>query len=93
MEEIRKAAKVPHSLVLENREKLELTGIQQVESFDEQTVVLQTPLGQLMIKGEGLHISQLNVDSGELSVSGNIIGVVYSESSASRGGIIKRLFR
>lgn len=82
-----------HNFILENREKLNLSGVEKVESFDEQNVILQTPLGKLTIKGENLHISNLNVDSGDLAVSGKIIGLVYSDKGTEKGKLTGRLFR
>ena len=92
MEEIKKGARA-HNFMLENRERLSLTGVDKVENFDDQSVVLQTPIGALTIRGENLHISNLNVDSGDLSVSGKIIGLVYSDKGVGKSGMLGRLFK
>ena len=63
MAEEKKAAKLPHNLILENRKNLHLSGVEDVESFDEQTVIAYTGLGQLVIRGKELHVSKLKLDS------------------------------
>ena len=62
------AVKIPHSVVLEDRRRLTVSGISDVDSFDEQTIVVFTPLGELTVKGADLHISHLDLEMGELAV-------------------------
>lgn len=81
-----------HNVVMESRKKMMITGVSSVENFDEQAVSLQTSMGALTIKGSELKVDKLNVATGELNVRGNIIGMVYSDS-ASRGGLLTRLFK
>ena len=92
MAEEKKTVKLPHSVILENRKSLTATGVSNVDSFDEQAIVAYTDLGELTIKGKGLHISRLNIETGELNVTGDISSLNYAESQAS-GGIFSRLFR
>lgn len=88
-----KAVKTPHSLILENRKTLTATGVSNVDSFDEQTVVAYTDLGELVIHGANLHIDKLNIDSGELTLEGEITSMTYSENRATTGGFFNRLFK
>ncbi len=90
--EEKRTAKLPNNIIMENRKKVMISGVSRVDSFDEHTVILLTELGELTIKGTDLHISQLNVDSGELNVTGNIYGLVYTEDHRS-GGFLSRLFK
>lgn len=92
MPEEKKAVKLPHSVILENRKSLTATGVSNVDSFDEQTIVAYTDLGELTIKGKGLNISRLNIETGELDVTGEISSLTYSENQSS-GGLFSRLFR
>ncbi|MGN0551498.1 MAG: sporulation protein YabP [Acutalibacteraceae bacterium] len=85
--------KAPHSIVLENRHALSLSGVSDVGSFDEQTVVVFTDFGELHIKGVGLHISRLSLDSGEVSIDGEINSLIYTENQASGGGLFSKLFK
>ncbi|WP_243112488.1 MULTISPECIES: sporulation protein YabP [Acutalibacteraceae] len=88
-----KAVKTPHSLILEDRKTLTATGVSNVDSFDEQTVVAYTDLGELVIHGANLHIDKLNIDSGELTLNGEITSMTYSENRATTGGLFNRLFK
>lgn len=95
MAEEKKMMKIPHNVILEDRRVLTVSGVTDIDSFDEQTVILFTDLGELTVKGEDLHINKLNVDSGELSVEGNIYALSYAEQEhkQSGGGILSKLFR
>ena len=86
-------AKLPHSLILDNRKALTATGVSNVDSFDEDTIVAYTDLGEIVIKGKGLHISQLNLETGDLTVDGEINGVTYSDNQSGRTGFFQRLFK
>lgn len=92
MAEEKKSVKVPHSLILENRRALTATGVSNVDSFDEQTIVAYTDLGQLIIKGSKLQINKLNIETGELTLNGDISSMSYSENQLS-GGFFSRLFK
>ena len=81
-----------HSLTLEGRKKLSVAGVEEVESFDENTIVMVTALGLLVIRGESLHIEALSLEGGELKVTGEIDCLSYEEDDR-RGGLLSRLFR
>lgn len=85
-------AKAVHSLSLENRGGLKLTGVVDVGAFDEETIVVYTEYGCLTISGEALHIEELNLDSGKLAAAGKISALVYSSDSRKNGGFFKRIF-
>lgn len=84
---------IPHNLILENRNMLTLTGVSDVDSFDEQTVAVFTQLGELTVRGSDLHINKLSVETGELTVEGKIDAVMYTEPQASGGGFFSKVFR
>ena len=73
-----------HSLILENRSRLELTGITDVDRFDEQEIALFTQLGELTVRGSGLHINEMSVGSGKLSVEGEISAVIYGDKDRKK---------
>ena len=73
-----------HSLILENRSRLELTGVTDVDRFDEQEIALFTQLGELTIKGTGLHINEMSVGSGKLSVEGDITALIYGDKDRKK---------
>ena len=78
-----------HDLTLMGREKLTMTGVTEVVSFDETAVVLQTGLGLLMVHGQGLQLKQLSVEGGQVAVDGTINALVYEEPR--QGGWLRRL--
>ncbi len=82
----------PNLVTLENREKMTLTGVNDVESFDERCIVAYTDYGQLTIQGTGLNITKLSVESGDLSLEGNILSLNYTDNRPAEN-IFKRLFR
>lgn len=84
---------VPHNIIIEDRKNVSISGVTDVESFDEETVVLMTDLGELVIKGFGLHISKIDVVSGDLALEGEIYNIGYTDTQASGGGLLSRLFR
>ena len=82
-----------HRLTLEGREKLTVSGVEDVERFDESVVVMITCGGTLVIPGQGLHIGKLSLDGGELHVDGQIESLAYEELSVGHsGGFWQKLF-
>lgn len=84
-----------HSLTLDNKEVLNVSGVAGVDNFNDEVVVLLTTKGKLTIKGEKLNISKLNVEEGKLSVKGNIGSIVYSDVDLPREktSLVKKLFK
>lgn len=93
MTEEKKSSKMPHNVILEDRKNLTVSGVVDIDSFDEQTVILFTDMGELTIKGTDLHINKLSVDSGEMSVVGEIGMLSYSEPKQASGGLFSRMFK
>ena len=83
-----------HRLELDGRERLVVTGVEEVERFDEEEIVMRTTAGTLVVGGTGLHIGKLNLDGGELHVDGAIHTLLYEDSApaSSQGGLLRRLF-
>ena len=84
------------NLILENREKLSISGVLDVLSFDDQIVILETELGLLTVKGENLRINKLSLDTAEVIVDGEIYNLGYSEKNLEKkngGGIFNKIFR
>ena len=75
---------IMQNVVLENREKLSISGVNDVLSFDDQIVILETQLGLLTIKGENLRINKLSIDSEEVVIEGEINNLAYSEKDIER---------
>lgn len=86
------ALKPPHHVVLEERSSLSISGVEEVESFDENTICLSTSQGDLIVRGQELHIEKLSLDGGDLKVEGSIDSISYEEQPV-RGGLFARLLR
>ena len=83
-----------HRLSMEGRGQLTVSGVENVERFDDTGIVMSTSEGLLIVSGEGLHIGKLSLDGGELHVDGRIDSLAYEddEPGDGRGGILSRLF-
>ena len=93
MAEEKTAQKRIHNLVIENRKKMTVSAVTDVDSFDEQMIVMYTDMGQLSVKGENLHINTLSVESGDIEIEGTIYALVYTNNTQSKGSFLSKLFR
>ena len=78
---------------MKDREELTLSGVTDVDSFDETTVIAYTDYGELTVTGTNLHISSLNIDKGELSIDGRIASLTYIDQQPNKGGFFSKVFR
>lgn len=79
-------APAAHRIVLEGREHLTVSGVEDVERFDENEIVMNTAEGALIVSGENLHIGKLSLDGGELHVDGRVDALSYEDAGSPRGG-------
>ena len=82
---------LPHKLTLNERRQLSMTGVSEVVSFDDTTVILHTQLGTLNIHGKDLQLKQLSLEGGQVAVDGTVSALIYEEPRQS-GGWLSRLF-
>ncbi len=82
----------PHSLRLDERQRLSVSGVEEVVSFDEENLTVKTAQGLLTIRGGGLKVDKLEKTSGELTASGNVTELAYEEAGPGTG-LLARLFR
>ena len=82
----------PHELRLDDRSRLSVSGVSEIESFDDSTVVLHTARGVLVIRGGELRLKTLSIDGGQVAVNGTIDSL-SSEEAQKAGGFLRRLFR
>ena len=82
------------NLILENREKLSISGVVDVLSFDDQVVMIETELGLLTVKGENIKINKLSIDTSEVIVEGDISYLAYSENNQEKtgGSLLSKIF-
>ena len=82
------------NIVLENREKLSISGVLDVLSFDDQVVIVETEWGLLTVKGENIRINKLSIDTSEVIVEGEINNLAYSEKEiAQKGSLLGKIFK
>ena len=86
-------ALLPHTLTLKDRNLLTVSGVSDVDAFDETEAVLYTSMGQLTVKGEGLHMQQLCVETGDLTVTGTVKELLYTDIRARSDTFFRKLFR
>jgi sporulation protein YabP len=86
-----------HLVTMTNRNQVELSGVTNVVTFDEEAVILETTMGLLVIMGEQLHITMLNLDQSKVAVEGNIAAMEYkaqgTDLKARSKSILNRLLK
>lgn len=85
-----------HSISIDDRKKMAVSAVVNVESFNELEIVLETEMGMLTVKGSALHVNKLNIDTGDLQIDGNIDSCVYSEKQdlkAKGAGFLSKIFK
>ena len=95
MEEKKKNSELTHQMILTNRGQLALEGVCNLDSYDQEQIILETSSGMLEVKGDGLHIQQLNLDQGKVMIAGEVYSLIYTdENTIKRGkGFFGRLIK
>lgn len=81
------------NIILKDREMLDITGVDNVDSYNDNTINLSTIKGNLNIRGENLNISKLNLDDGSLKISGSITSLTYVTKEGAPKNLLERLFK
>ena len=84
-----------HRVLLENRKKAVITGVQEIHSFNENEVLLLSEAGKILLKGEQLHVRKLNLEKGDAEVEGRVDSLSYLTRNAHKKdeSILKRMLR
>ena len=90
--EVSSSVPMEHRMQLDGRERLTVSGVEDVVRFDESCIVMTTCVGTMVVMGSDLHIGKLMLDGGELHVDGRIDAIQYEENRAERGSLFSRLF-
>lgn len=93
MERTAKAPEKPYGMTIDQRRKAVVTGVTDVESFDEGSVVLHTHGGRLTLMGSGLHVSSLQLEDGKLAVDGAIDSASYDSGGRRKGDFFRRALK
>lgn len=82
-----------HIVHIDNRERIEITGVTKVDTFNEDDVILHTVMGILNIKGKNMKVNKLNVDTGDMLMEGMVYSMNYLSKDKEKGSILKKLFK
>ena len=93
MTEDKRTVRLTHSVTMNDRRNLSMTGVEEVIGCDEEQLTLKTSMGELTVDGNGLHIGSFNRSTGELKLDGVIRGIVYADAEPDKQGFFKRLFK
>ena len=85
-------AAVRHNVILDGRQALSVSGVEDMESFDETGVVMRTSAGTLVVRGGGLRVDKLSIDGGELNIEGRVDLMQYTDEKRTGGSFWSRLF-
>ena len=81
-----------HTVSVLSRGQVSVTGVTQVDSFDEHCVILKTDCGEMTVEGEGLRVGTLDITVGELEITGRICAICYGDAVPPKRGLRARLF-
>lgn len=85
-----------HSVTLNERKNLMITGVKKIDSFDEEEFLLETNMGYIVIKGTGLEIVKLDTYQGNVSIKGKVNSLNYMENAKKaekEDSFISKLFK
>ena len=82
----------PHNLIMNNCEKMSLSGVFDVESFDDKCVICYTDYGKLVIRGNLLHVDNMSVDSGDMEITGRVYSLAYVDEKPHKT-VFSKLFK
>ena len=90
-----KSNNVEHDVIMKGRKLLDITGVKQVESFDNEEFILETVMGFLSIRGQNLQMKNLDVEKGVVSIKGKVFDLVYvdDQSGDKAKGFFSKIFR
>ena len=91
MEEERRP--MPHSFFMEEREKISIAGVRDVNSFDEETLIVFTDLGEITVKGENIRVSHFSVETGDFAATGAFHSLSYADRLPKHSGFFARVFK
>ena len=81
------------NIIIESRKKISVSAVEDVDSFDEDSIILLTSLGTLIVKGANFHINKLNVDTGELVIEGDIDSCTFDDKASAKGSFWSKMFK
>ena len=92
MKEVNRNTGIPHNIIMEGRERVSVSGVLDVENFDEKEIVMETSKGCLTISGDGLRVEKLSIEAGDTIIEGNIVCVEYNDQRGRGGSFWSKIF-
>ncbi|MEZ4358407.1 MAG: sporulation protein YabP [Eubacteriales bacterium] len=93
-DEVKRISDKSHKVTIDSRERANVTGVLDVDSFNENEIIFITTCGAITINGEDLHINRLNLEEGQLIIDGVIQSLDYSDHEERRNrGFFSKVFR
>ena len=90
--EMQNNTNIPHNIIVEGREKISISGVLDVESFDENEIVLETSRGDMIISGEDMRVEKLSIEAGDTIIEGHIMCIEYNDKIRKKEGFWSRIF-
>ena len=93
MDKVDSLASLNHNITINERKNIMLTGVKKIDSFDDEEFLLETTMGNIIIKGKDLEIIKLDTYQGSVSIKGTINSLVYSDVLKKEEGVFSKLFK
>ncbi len=93
MDKIDTIASLNHNITINERKNIIISGVKKIESFDNEEFLLETTMGNIVIKGSELEIIKLDTYQGTVSIKGTIISLTYADSVKKEEGVFSKLFK
>ena len=89
-----KTTQANHNVIMENRRTVSISGVTDVDNFDDKTILIYTQMGELAVHGKNLHVNSMSVETGEMTLDGDIYSLVYGDKDKhSPVSFLGKLFR
>ena len=85
--------KMAHSFFMEERNRITISGVRDVDSFDEETLILFTDLGEITVKGEKIKVSRFSAETGDFAATGTFHSLSYADRLPKNSGFFARVFK
>lgn len=93
MDKIEQITNLNHNITINERKNIIISGVKKIESFDNEEFLLETTMGNIVIKGSDLEIIKLDTYQGTVSIKGVIISLTYADSIKKEEGVFSKLFK
>lgn len=93
MDKVDSLASLNHNVSIQERKNIMITGVKKIDSFDNEEFLLETTMGNIIIKGHDLEIIKLDTYQGSVSIKGTINSLIYSDGNKKEDGVFSKLFK